>query len=84
MGEHRFACSPLWGKPGCLPYLDGLPIPFIFKNTTFDVEAGHVTTWRNRHVFSLGGNFRYNGSPAVCSPGPYDDRDDLVFAVGAP
>ena len=28
-------------------------IPFSFKNTTFDVEAGDVTTWRNRHVFSL-------------------------------
>jgi iron complex outermembrane receptor protein len=48
--------------------LDGLPIPFVFKNTTFDVEAGHVATWRNRHVFSLGGNFRYNGFDLSLAP----------------
>ena len=27
--------------------------------------------------------FRYNGSASACSTGAYDDRDDLVFAVGA-
>ncbi|WP_162271436.1 TonB-dependent receptor plug domain-containing protein [Luteitalea pratensis] len=48
--------------------LDGLPIPFVFKTTTFDVEAGHVATWRNRHVFSLGGNFRYNGFDLSLAP----------------
>ena len=48
--------------------LDGLPIPFVFKNTTFDVEAGHVATWRNRHVFSMGGNFRYNGFDLSLAP----------------
>jgi leucyl aminopeptidase len=26
-------------------------------------------------------NFRYNGSPSPCSPGGYDDHDDLIFAV---
>ena len=25
--------------------------------------------------------FRYNGSPAPCNNGNYDDADDLVFAV---
>ena len=38
----------------------GTFIPFSFKNTTFDVEASDVRTWRNRHVFSYGGNVRYN------------------------
>jgi aqualysin 1 len=28
------------------------------------------------------GNFRYGGSVSACSTGGYDDRDDLVFAVG--
>lgn len=40
--------------------LDGRPIPFLFRNTTMDVEAGHVATWRKRHVFSVGGNVRHN------------------------
>jgi len=48
--------------------LDGRPIPFIFKNTTVDVEAGHVATWRNRHVFSMGGNVRYNGFDLSLAP----------------
>jgi hypothetical protein len=26
---------------------------------------------------------RYGGAPATCSDGPYDDHDDLAFAVGA-
>jgi bacterial leucyl aminopeptidase len=26
-------------------------------------------------------NFRYNGSASPCSPGSYDDHDDLIFAV---
>jgi subtilisin family serine protease len=28
------------------------------------------------------GNFRYTGTVGSCSTGTYDDRDDLVFAVG--
>ncbi|HTV00666.1 MAG TPA: TonB-dependent receptor [Luteitalea sp.] len=48
--------------------LDGQPILFSFRNTTVDVEAGHVATWRNRHVFSLGGNFRYNGFNLSLAP----------------
>lgn len=48
--------------------VDGRPIPFLFKNTTMDVEAGHVATWRNRHVFSLGGNFRYNAFDLSLAP----------------
>ena len=48
--------------------LDGRPIPFSFRNTTFDVEAGHVATWRQRHVFSMGGNFRYNAFNLSLAP----------------
>lgn len=48
--------------------LDGRPIPFRFKNTTVDVEAGHVQAWRQRHVFSLGGNFRYNAFDLSLAP----------------
>lgn len=48
--------------------VDGRPIPFRFKNTTFDVEAGHVQAWRQRHVFSLGGNFRYNAFDLSLAP----------------
>ena len=40
--------------------ITGVFIPFSFKNTTFDVEASDVRTWRNQHVFSYGGNVRYN------------------------
>jgi outer membrane receptor protein involved in Fe transport len=39
---------------------DGQPLLFLFKNTTFDAEASDVKTWRGRHVFSYGGNVRYN------------------------
>jgi iron complex outermembrane receptor protein len=58
--------------------VDGKPIPFVFKNTTFDVEAGHLATWRNRHVFSLGGNFRYNAFDLSLAP-----REDSRTEGGA-
>jgi outer membrane receptor protein involved in Fe transport len=38
----------------------GLFLPFAFKNTTFDVEASEVRTFRSRHVVSFGGNVRHN------------------------
>ena len=46
----------------------GTFIPFSFKNTTFDVEASDVRTWRNRHVFSYGGNVRYNSFDLSLAP----------------
>jgi outer membrane receptor protein involved in Fe transport len=58
--------------------VDGKPIPFVFKNTTFDVEAGHLATWRNRHVFSMGGNFRYNAFDLSLAP-----REDSRTEGGA-
>ena len=47
---------------------DGQPLPFLFKNTTFDVEASDVKTWRGRHVFSYGGNVRYNAFDLSLAP----------------
>lgn len=58
--------------------VDGKPIPFVFKNTTFDVEAGHLATWRSRHVFSMGGNFRYNAFDLSLAP-----REDSRTEGGA-
>jgi outer membrane receptor protein involved in Fe transport len=38
----------------------GAFIPFAFRNTTFDVEASDVRTFKDRRVVSFGGNVRYN------------------------
>ncbi|MEO5822193.1 MAG: TonB-dependent receptor [Vicinamibacteraceae bacterium] len=46
----------------------GTFIPFAFTNTTFDVEASDVRTWRNRHVISYGGNVRYNSFELSLAP----------------
>jgi len=46
----------------------GAFIPFSFKNTTFDVEASDVRAWRGRHVFSYGGNVRYNSFDLSLAP----------------
>jgi aqualysin 1 len=43
-------------------------------STTYTLPAGSLQAVRAA--------FRYNGSAASCSTGSYDDRDDLVFAVG--
>jgi outer membrane receptor protein involved in Fe transport len=48
--------------------VDGQPLLFLFKNTTFDVEASDVKTWRGRHVFSYGGNVRYNSFDLSLAP----------------
>lgn len=44
-------------------------------SATFTVPAGTTQAIR--------GNFRYAGFADPCTPGSYDDRDDLVFATGA-
>lgn len=46
----------------------GTFIPFSFKNTTFDVEASDVRTFRNRHVVSVGGNVRFNSFDLSLAP----------------
>jgi outer membrane receptor protein involved in Fe transport len=52
-------------------------IPFSFKNTTFDVEAGDVRTFQSRHVVSYGGNVRYNSFELSLAP-----RGDSRTEVG--
>jgi hypothetical protein len=53
-------------------------------------SAGGIQTLTAQHTLPTGGlqairaNFRYNGNTSTCSPGNYDDRDDLVFAVQVP
>jgi iron complex outermembrane receptor protein len=46
----------------------GAFIPFVFRNTTFDVEAADVRTFRGRHVVSFGGNVRYNSFDLSLAP----------------
>jgi iron complex outermembrane receptor protein len=48
--------------------VNGQPLPFVFKNTTFDVEASDVRAWRGKHVFSYGGNVRYNAFDLSLAP----------------
>lgn len=50
-------------------------------------SGGGQRTLSGTYVLPAGGlqavrtNFRYNGSASSCSPGSYDDHDDLVFAT---
>ena len=46
-------------------------------STTFTLPSGGP-------LQAVRGNFRYGGSPNPCTPGEFDDRDDLVFAVQPP
>jgi iron complex outermembrane receptor protein len=59
--------------------VDGRPLPFIFKNTTFDVEAGHLATIGTRHVLSMGGNFRYNAFDLSLAPGEDSRTEGGVY-----
>ncbi len=58
--------------------------------TTINNPGSGVQTLTAQYVLPAGGmqavraNFRYNGSASPCSPGTYDDHDDLVFTVEAP
>jgi subtilisin family serine protease/PKD repeat protein len=44
-------------------------------STTYTLPSGGMQAVR--------GNFRYDGTVGSCTTGSYDDRDDLVFAVGS-
>jgi len=56
--------------------------------TTLYPGGGNAQTLSTSYVLPTGalqalrGRFRYAGSAAPCGSGPYDDHDDLVFAVG--
>ncbi len=55
--------------------------------TSVPAGAGGAQTLTATYVLPAGklqairARFRYQGSPAPCGTGPYDDHDDLVFAV---
>ena len=57
--------------------------------TSITPPAGGAQTLSAQYVLPAGelqavrANFRYSGSASACSPGAYDDHDDLVFAVGS-
>ncbi len=48
--------------------LDGQPLNFVFKSSTYDVEFGDVRTFQKRHVLSYGGNFRYSNFDLSIAP----------------
>lgn len=46
----------------------GQPIDFIFKNQTYDVEAGHSILVHGNNMISFGGNFRRNNFDLSIAP----------------
>jgi leucyl aminopeptidase len=64
------AGSPTWTLVGTLtPVATGLQT----LSAAYTLPAGSLQAVR--------GNFRYRGTAGSCTPGAYDDRDDLIFAV---
>lgn len=47
---------------------DGKPIDFVFKNQTYDVEAGHSIMVHGNNMISFGGNFRRNNFDLSIAP----------------
>jgi subtilisin family serine protease len=66
------ASNPTWTLIGTLqPAASGLQT----LTTTYTLPPGNLQAIR--------GAFRYTGTAGTCGTGSYDDRDDLIFAVGA-
>jgi outer membrane receptor protein involved in Fe transport len=60
--------------------LNGAPITFLFDTTTLDFELSNVQTFAKRHVFSYGGNLRYNNYDLSIAP-EADNRTEFgVYA----
>jgi outer membrane receptor protein involved in Fe transport len=53
--------------------LNGAPITFDFDTTTVDFDISNVQAYGKRHVFSYGGNVRFNKSTLSIAPAA-DDR----------
>jgi subtilisin family serine protease len=65
------ATNPVWTHIATLvPTAGGLTT----VSTTYTLPAGGLQAIR--------GNFRYSGAAGACTTGSWDDRDDLIFAVG--
>jgi outer membrane receptor protein involved in Fe transport len=48
--------------------LNGAPITFSFDTKTFDFDLSNVQTFATRHVFSYGGNLRFNAFDLSIAP----------------
>lgn len=66
------ATAAVWTYLGTLPSAGAGEQTYTYRYT---LPAGTLQALR--------GVFRYGGAAAACSGGPYDDHDDLAFAVGA-
>ena len=56
--------------------LNGAPITFNFNTTTTDFEASNLQTVGKRHVFSYGGNLRFNSPDLSIAPNA-DNRTEF-------
>ena len=56
------------------------PIAFDFQTKTFDFEVSNVTAVARRHVFSYGGNFRYNKFDLSLAPGGDNRKEFGLYA----
>ncbi len=56
--------------------LNGAPITFLFDTKTFDFDLSNVQAYGQRHVFSYGGNLRFNNSDLSIAPNA-DDRTEF-------
>jgi iron complex outermembrane receptor protein len=55
------------------------PIQFEFATNTYDFEFGNAHTVASRHVFSYGGNFRYNAFELSLAPSADDRKEGGVY-----
>jgi iron complex outermembrane receptor protein len=58
----------------------GVPIAFDFQTNTYDFEASNVQTFAARHVFSYGGNLRFNFYDLSIAPSSDDRTEFGVYA----
>jgi len=69
------ANAPVW-TPITTIAAPSLPQPApLVLSATFTLPATAT-------LHAIRGNWRFRGSAAPCTAGPFDDRDDLVFALG--
>lgn len=73
----RDAGAPVWEYAGTaeLPAAGAQTVRFTYRLPAMAEQPLRMQQ-------AVRATIRYGGSPAVCSDGPYDDHDDLAFAVG--
>jgi outer membrane receptor protein involved in Fe transport len=60
--------------------LDGRPLDFRFESQTYDVEFSNLHVLRSRHLFSYGGNYRYNNFDLSFAPRGASRDEGGVYA----